>query len=64
MIFYTTHCPKCKVLKMKLDQKNIQYEENENIEEMISLGIQSAPAISYDGKIYNFTESIRLVNSL
>ena len=64
MIFYTTHCPKCKVLKMKLDQKKIQYEENENIEEMISLGISSAPAISYNGNIYNFADAIRLVNSL
>jgi glutaredoxin len=64
MIFYTTHCPKCKVLKMKLDQKNIQYEENENIEEMISLGISSAPAIFYEGKIYTFADAIRLVNSL
>jgi glutaredoxin len=31
--FYTSHCPKCKVLKKLMDDKNIEYEEidDENI---------------------------------
>lgn len=61
--FYSTHCPKCKVLEMKLKQKNINYTENDNVEEMLSLGIQSAPALSVDNKIYLFTDAIKWVNS-
>lgn len=61
--FYSTHCPKCKVLEMKLKQKNINYTENDNVEEMLSLGIQSAPALSVDDKIYLFTDAIKWVNS-
>ena len=63
VIFYSTHCPKCKVLEMKLKQKNINYTENDNVEEMLSLGIQSAPALSVDNKIYLFTDAIKWVNS-
>lgn len=61
--FYSTHCPKCKVLEMKLKQKNINYTENDNVEEMLSLGIQSAPALSVDDKIYLFTDAVKWVNS-
>lgn len=61
--FYSTHCPKCKVLEMKLKQKNINYTENDNVEEMLSLGIQSAPALSVDNKIYLFTDAVKWVNS-
>lgn len=39
VIFYSTHCPKCKVLEIKLNQKNIKYTENDNVEEMLALGI-------------------------
>ena len=61
--FYSTHCPKCKVLEIKLKQKNINYTENDNVEEMLSLGIQSAPALSVDDKIYLFTDAVKWVNS-
>ena len=60
--FYSTHCPKCKVLKLKLKQKNIEYTENDKVDEMLALGIQSAPALSVDGQIYLFADAIKWVN--
>ena len=35
VILYSTGCPKCRVLKTKLDKKNINYIENNDVEEMI-----------------------------
>lgn len=64
MIFYTTHCPKCKVLEIKMKQKGISYTENEDVQYMLSKGIQSAPAIEYNGKIYLFSDAVKLINSL
>lgn len=64
MILYTTHCPKCKVLELKMKQKGINYTENENIQDMLSKGIHSAPAIEYNGEIYLFSDAVKLVNSL
>lgn len=57
--FYSTNCPKCKVLRTKLDKNNIQYIVNENIDKMIQLGIQSVPALQIDGAILDFGQAIK-----
>ena len=43
-ILYTTHCPRCKILKQKLNNSNIEYQECDDIDKMISLNISSVPA--------------------
>lgn len=58
---YTTHCPKCKVLYMKMMNKNIQFTEVEDVEEMKRLGLKSAPALNIDGKILTFEEALKWV---
>lgn len=58
MILYTTHCPKCEVLKQKLDMANIQYEICDNMEEMLKLGIRMAPMLEKDGELLDFSKSI------
>lgn len=65
VLFYTTHCPQCKVLAKKLEQKQINYTEVEDIAIMQSLGISSVPTLSIDGgDLLNFKESINWINSL
>ena len=63
VILYSTGCPHCKVLKMKLDKKGISYVENNNIEAMSKLGMRSAPGLSVDGELYNFSEAVKWVDS-
>lgn len=56
--FYSTNCPKCKVLSTKLDQAGIQYITNTNIDTMLSKGIKSAPVLELDdGQLLNFNEA-------
>lgn len=62
-VLYSTGCPKCKVLKMKLEQKGIEYEENNSVDEMIALGMMSAPALSVDGKLMDFKEANDWINA-
>ena len=38
---YSTGCPKCKVLKAKLDQKDLTYDIETDIEKMKELNILS-----------------------
>ena len=59
---YSTHCPKCRVLETKLKQKNIEYEECDDIEEMLKLGIQAVPQLEVDGKLLSFGEAVKWVN--
>lgn len=56
-ILYQHGCPRCKVLKMKLDEKGIQYEEVTDIEVMKEKGFQEAPKLEVDGVVMNFKEA-------
>ena len=58
LIFFSTHCPKCKALEMLLKKKNIEYEEHNDVQEMLKLGLQSAPGLMVDGKVMNFPEAM------
>ena len=65
VLFYTTHCPQCKVLAKKLEQKKINYTEIEDIATMQSLGLTAVPALSIDGgELLNFRESVKWIDSL
>lgn len=61
IIMYTTHCPNCKVLAMKMKEKNIDYVEKTGIDEMIQLGIRSVPYLKVDDKLLNFVEALKWV---
>ena len=64
VILYSTGCPRCTVLKKKLDSKDIKFNTVTDIGEMVDLGIQSAPMLSVDGELMNFTDAIKWVNSI
>lgn len=63
IILYSTHCPRCNVLKTKLLQKKIPFIENNNVDEMTELGLQSAPALCIDGIILDFTEAVEWIRT-
>lgn len=64
IIFYSTDCPKCKILKKKLDSKNLTYSLVDDVDVMLDLGLMSAPALSVDGKLMDFSSAINFINSL
>lgn len=59
IIFYTTGCPKCAILKKKLDSAHIPYELNSDVDEMQALGMTEAPALSVGGNLMGFGEAVR-----
>lgn len=59
IIFYTTHCPKCKVLKTKMDKIELTYEVCEDVGKMLDLGIQTAPALQVNNTILDFGQAIQ-----
>jgi hypothetical protein len=52
----------CNVLKKKLDIKNIKYDVNEDVDEMIRLGFMTAPVLKVDDKIFNFGDAVKFVD--
>lgn len=62
IIFYSIHCPRCKVLEAKLQQKSINYIECNSVDIMEEKGISSVPCLSIDGEIMDFGKAIKWVN--
>ena len=59
---YTTHCPQCKALEMKLKKAGIEYIWNDDMVLMNKLGFKAAPILEVDGKYLNFSQAIKWVN--
>lgn len=62
VILYSTGCPKCSVIKKKLDAKGIEYTENNDVDVMLALGISQVPVLSVDGELLSFVEANQWVN--
>lgn len=64
MTVYTSPtCGKCKVLKAKLAQAGLAFEECQDVPTMESLGIQSLPVLGLDdGTLLQFGEALQYIN--
>ena len=62
IILYTTGCPRCHVLETKLKQKNIEYVECNDVEEMEKKDISSVPCLDVDGDLMDFGSAVKWVN--
>lgn len=61
LILYTTHCSKCRVLEAALKQKGVPYEVCEDVNEMLRLGMTSAPALMVDDKLLSYEEAMKYI---
>lgn len=64
IILYSTHCPKCKILEKKLSSKNISYEEVDDVDKMLDMGIKEAPVLGIGDNRLTFNEAIRWVQGI
>lgn len=55
---YSNGCPRCKILKHRLDEKGIEYEEKNDPEFLQKNRILSFPALVVEGKILKFYNAI------
>ena len=59
---YSTHCPQCNTLEIKLDRAGIKYEICDDIEIMKKRGFKAAPVLETDEGTFNFSQAIKWVN--
>lgn len=64
MTVYTSPtCGKCKVLKAKLSQAGLPFEECQDVPVMEQLGIQSLPVLGLDdGTLLTFGEALQYIS--
>lgn len=62
VVLYSNGCPRCTILKRKLDEKGIEYSACMEVEEMLSLGITNVPVLKVDDKMMGFSEAVKWVS--
>lgn len=64
MILYSNGCPKCEVLKKKLDQKSISFTIEENdFSKLLNAGITRMPVLEINNELLDFEKAIKYVDS-
>lgn len=61
VILYTTNCPRCNVLKKKLDIAEIEYEICDDEDLMEQKGFMSAPMLEVDGVTMDFGLAVKWI---
>lgn len=64
VVLYSNHCPRCKVLEAKLKQSNIAFVEENNLDKLVELGFQTAPALQVNGELMDFGAAVKWINGL
>jgi len=62
VILYSTHCPRCNVLKEKLENKDIEFTEVNDVDEMLKLNIMSAPMLKVNDDLLDFKRANDWIN--
>ena len=63
IILFSNGCPRCKILKEKLEASNISFIIEQDLDEIMDEGFQTVPVLKYNGKYYDFNEAVKLVHS-
>ena len=63
IILYSNNCPRCKILKKKLDDNKINYEIIDDVDTMIDKGLSTVPALEINGRMLDFKEAVEWVNN-
>jgi len=53
IIFYTTNCPRCQVLKKKMDNLGIEYTICNDVDKMEKLGIMTVPTLEIEEEMFD-----------
>ena len=63
IILYSNNCPRCKILKKKLDDNKINYGIIDNVDTMIDKGLSTVPVLEINGRMLDFKEAVEWVNN-
>ena len=64
IVLYSNDCPRCKILKAKLDQKGVEYQIVNDVALMISMGMSMMPVLEVEGVRYEYGEAVKIINSI
>ena len=63
IILFSTNCPKCNILEHKLQDAGINFEIQNDVQEVIDAGFMTAPILKVDNTYYEFGDAVKWVNT-
>lgn len=63
IVLYSTNCPRCNVIRSKLDQKHIHYSICTDMKEITNKGFQQAPVLYTGTSFLDFKQAIEWINN-
>lgn len=64
LILYSNNCPKCKILKEKLDESSIDYEISNDFSNLIDNGFKTLPILKTNKGFLKFLPSINYIKEI
>lgn len=64
VVLYSTGCPKCTVLKKKLQAKNIEFTEINDVDTMLQMGLDEVPVLKVDNQMMPFKKAVEWVKEV
>ena len=61
---YSNGCPRCGILKKKLDDKGVNYAIVSDEDEMIAKGFKTVPMLEVNGELMDFGTAVRWTNDI
>ncbi len=62
-VLFSTGCPKCTVLRQKLDSAGVEYEVVSDVARLEAEGIDYVPVLEVDGNRMEFAEAVKWANA-
>lgn len=60
---YSTGCPRCDILKKKLDDKKIPFVLVTDKDVMLSMNLTQVPVLEVDGELMEYRDAVGWVNN-
>lgn len=64
IVYTSAGCSRCMVLKTKLRQAGIEFEENKDLSKIIELGFEILPVMQIGEKYLNFKEALQYIQEI
>ena len=65
---YSTHCPRCRIIEMKLAQKKIDFKMIDDQDTLVEVGkehhIMSAPILQVGDEFMDFNSAVKFINEV
>lgn len=62
IIYFGNGCPKCEILKKKLEDKKVIYKNGE-LQEIIDAGFRNVPVLKINNQYLDFSKAINYINN-